>query len=88
MALVVLGKYHTKSLANTLFDPVPCLLSYDKKWKFKGFWDSHEEKVRLFCADNYAKFTNRKPTKEHTSEISPQSKVETKAIFGTTNNFY
>jgi len=75
-------------MANTLFNPIPCLLSYDKKWKFKGFWDSHEEKVRLFCADNYAKFTDRKPKQESLSELSSSRKNENHAIFGITNNFY
>lgn len=50
LTFIFFGKYHTKKLAESLFEPVPCLLSYDKKWKFKGFWDSHEDKVRMHCS--------------------------------------
>jgi hypothetical protein len=91
LTMIVFGKYYTKSLAASLFEPVPCLLSYDKKWKFKGFWDTHEDKVRLYCADNYAKFTNMKAElSESRSESSSfsSSRVDTRAIFGITNNFY
>ena len=49
LALVVFGKYHTKELADCIYEPIPCLLSYDKKWKFKGFWDSHEDKISKYC---------------------------------------
>lgn len=59
LAFIFLGKYHTRQLAEALFDPVPCILSYDKKWKFKGFWDSHEEKVKAYCTEAFHKFVKR-----------------------------
>lgn len=49
MAIVVVGKYYTKNISECLFQPIDRLLSYDKKWKFKGFWDSHEDKLNHYC---------------------------------------
>ena len=51
LALVVFGKYYTRELSQRLFEPTERLLSYDKKWKFKGFWDSHEERVLQYCSE-------------------------------------
>ena len=90
LALVIFGKYYTKQMASALFEPVGCLLSYDKKWKFKGFWDSHEEKIRMHCVESYGKFTNtkQKVEKQESYMQSMANKIDTKAIFGITNNFY
>lgn len=41
LSLVIFGKYYSSDLAECLFQPIDRLISYDKKWKFKGFWDSH-----------------------------------------------
>jgi type IV secretory pathway VirB6-like protein len=49
IALMIFGKYYTTDLMNCMFSPVDRLMSYDKKWKFKGFWDSHEDKITNYC---------------------------------------
>lgn len=49
LALIIFGKYYSENLMESLFEPIERLLSYDKKWKFKGFWDSHEDRILLYC---------------------------------------
>lgn len=49
IALMIFGKYYTPDLMNCLFSPADRLISYDKKWKFKGFWDSHQDKINKYC---------------------------------------
>jgi hypothetical protein len=54
------GKYYPKSLTNKLLHPVGTLLSYNKQWKFKGFWDGYEDKINDYCSRNFYQEKNVK----------------------------
>lgn len=41
LIFLLFSKYYPKSLTHKLLNPVDNLLSYNKEWKFKGFWDGH-----------------------------------------------
>jgi hypothetical protein len=36
--------------------PIEKPLSYSKKWKFKGFWDSYQSNINEYCSDIYFPF--------------------------------
>lgn len=90
LTFIIFGKYYTNQLSNYLFEPVPCLISYDKTWKFKGFWDSHEDKIRDYCLRTYGNFNNKKLKldKPANSLDNFVNKIDTSLIFGITNNVY
>jgi len=50
LIFLLFSKYYPKSLTHKLLNPVDSLLSYNKEWKFKGFWDGHEEKLNNYCS--------------------------------------
>ena len=39
--ITLFGRYYSRDLSMKLFNPSERILSYNKQWKFKGFWDSH-----------------------------------------------
>lgn len=41
LIFILFSKYYPKTLTHKLLNPVDNLLSYNKEWKFKGFWDGH-----------------------------------------------
>jgi hypothetical protein len=38
--------------------PIEKPLSYSKKWKFKGFWDTYQNNINEYCVPTY--FPNEK----------------------------
>lgn len=87
LALVAFGKYYTRPLMDCLYEPVDRLLSYDKKWKFKGFWDTYEDRVMQYCVEHYhSSSENRLPEPSLMESIS--RRIDTLSVFGVTNNFY
>lgn len=47
------GKYYSSTLCVKLIHPVEKPLSYSKKWKFKGFWDSYQNNINEYCTVTY-----------------------------------
>lgn len=65
------------------------LLSYNKEWKFKGFWDGHEEKVNAFCANMfYQQERNMGLGKDDSETKGKSGNYDKSSVFGTTANYY
>jgi hypothetical protein len=47
------GKYYTTILRDKLMCAIEKPTSYSKEWKFKGFWDTHEDTINEYCAKVY-----------------------------------
>lgn len=47
------SKYYSSTICVKLMHPIEKPLSYSKKWKFKGFWDSYQNNVNEYCVPTY-----------------------------------
>ena len=60
-----------------LLNPIDTLLSYNKEWKFKGFWDGHEDRVNEFCAKTFYQDKSLKSDVSKLNESVNQPKRKT-----------
>lgn len=49
IVLALFGRYYSSALANIILKPILSVKSYDKVWKFKGFWDNYQASINKYC---------------------------------------
>jgi hypothetical protein len=85
------GKYYTPALRAKLMNAVAKPMSYSKKWKFKGFWDTYQTHINDYCSQVYfpnLQDTNCEPFQITKEEKTQQKPKEKRSIFGMGPNFY
>jgi hypothetical protein len=90
---ILFGSYYPKTITHKLLNPIENILSYNKEWKFKGFWDAHQDKINEHCSktfyhDKSLKSDLAKDNQNTLTKTINLTEQKSLSVFGAPSNYY